>query len=76
MAAAEHRAPAVLFQWASHGPYHLDRLNAVQAAGITDLQIIGAATAESNESHAWDRLSSDHIRVYHLIDRPNQRTRI
>jgi glycosyltransferase involved in cell wall biosynthesis len=68
------RKPIILFQWTSHGPYHLDRLEALHAARITDLEIVGAATTASTESHAWDRVSSEHVNLYNLVDQTFQKT--
>jgi glycosyltransferase involved in cell wall biosynthesis len=68
------RKPIILFQWASHGPYHLDRLEALHAARITDLEIVGAATTASTDSHAWDRVSSERVNLYNLVDQTFQKT--
>jgi L-malate glycosyltransferase len=68
------RKPIILFQWTSHGPYHLDRLEALHAARITELEIVGASTTASTESHAWDRVSSEQVTLYDLLDRPFQKT--
>src|SRR5579871_5837509 len=68
------RVPALLFQWTSHGPYHLDRLEAVESARLTDLATIGAAITGSTETHAWEQVASARVRHYHLIDQPFQRT--
>jgi len=68
------RKPTMLFQWTSHGPYHLDRLEAVHAARITDLDIVGAATTASTDSHPWDRISSEQVNIYNLVDQKFQET--
>ncbi len=68
------RKPTILFQWISHGPYHLDRLEAVHAARITDLDIVGAAIASSDE-YSWERTSSEHVKIYDLfVDQKFQET--
>jgi len=64
----------MLFQWTSHGPYHLDRLEAVHAARITNLDIVGAATTASTDSHPWDRISSEQVNIYNLVDQKFQET--
>src|SRR5712671_3315291 len=68
------RKPTILFQWISHGPYHLDRLEAVHAARITDLDIVGAAITSSDE-YSWERTSSEHVKIYDLfVDQKFQET--
>jgi glycosyltransferase involved in cell wall biosynthesis len=68
------RKPTMLFQWISHGPYHLDRLEAVHAARITDLDIVGAAITSSDE-YSWERTSSEHVKIYDLfVDQKFQET--
>jgi glycosyltransferase involved in cell wall biosynthesis len=68
------RKPTILFQWISHGPYHLDRLEAVHAARITDLDIVGAAITSFDE-YSWERASSEHIKIYDLfVDQKFQET--
>jgi glycosyltransferase involved in cell wall biosynthesis len=68
------RKPTILFQWTSHGPYHLDRLEAVHAARITDLDIAGVAITSSTDTHPWERVSSEHVKIYNLLDRKFQDT--
>jgi glycosyltransferase involved in cell wall biosynthesis len=45
----------------------LDRLEAVHAAHITDLDIVGVAITSSIETHPWDRVSSEQVKISHLI---------
>jgi glycosyltransferase involved in cell wall biosynthesis len=69
------RKPTLLFQWTSHGPYHLDRLEAVHGSRITDLDIVGAAITSSTETHPWDGVSSAQVKISHLFaDRKYQET--
>lgn len=69
------RKPTLLFQWISHGPYHLDRLEAVNSARITDLDIVGVAITSATDWHAWERVFSEHVRIYDLfVDRKFQQT--
>jgi len=52
----------------------LDRLEAVHAARITDLDIVGAAIASSDE-YSWERTSSKHVKIYDLfVDQKFQET--
>jgi glycosyltransferase involved in cell wall biosynthesis len=46
----------------------------VQAAHSHDLEVIGAATTGSTETHAWDRVASERVRIYDLLDLPFQHT--
>jgi glycosyltransferase involved in cell wall biosynthesis len=53
----------------------LDRLEAVHAARITDLDIVGVAITSSTETHPWDRVSSEQVKISHLFaDRNYQET--
>jgi L-malate glycosyltransferase len=62
------RRSTILFQWNQFAPYQIDRLEAVAAASVTDLEIVGVAVASRSFTYPWQPLSSNRVKTYDLFD--------
>jgi glycosyltransferase involved in cell wall biosynthesis len=63
---SDRRRSVVLFQWRQSAPYHVDRVDAVNEAGITDLDIVHVCDTPSSDEFPF-RPSASRAVITHTL---------